>query len=678
MVPEPGNRCVFYCRYSSEGQKESSIERQIDACQAYATRNGLIPVNDRYIFADRGRSGYYLTERDDLAKLRELARIDGKGFDKLICEDLDRLSRNIIHVLQIYEELKSRGIEIHVTGGGIGRVDDVHAVFYGLIGMEQRTRMLRLMSQGSWRAALRGQNVGSVPYGYRRGSEAGILLLHDDQAPVVQRIFHLFDVGLKAGQIARLLNAEGVPSASKAGWTRNSIIGSAKWGNGILRNPKYVGVGIYGRTERVRNVDTPSTVVSMRSSSRWAYAVNTEWAIVDRDLWLRVLTRLKKLNDKSSERKPWEKSSSKATLIFHGSYYCTCGARLRGAFKDRSTGRDMYCSNAAEKGECNRRRQTSANFIECEILREIRDTILTSADLPAYIEEYKSELRRLEDAVSLEVESRRRRIEKIDDWLVKSIDVAINKGGSNEHLERARELKNAERAEHRLALAGLPDLAKMPKMELDTIPSIRDGIDALIRRIPTVAETEADLVLVQTLRRLVPKVVIDREDGMKGYALEITFRPSSLVTPENIQIEGLPDTITVRRPCDAPTSLPANLAERQAVLYVEAASGRHAMSDSDWGIVEPVFQHCRSIDARLTLNAANFYLISEIGLSSLPPPYDGPSVYHGIRRMVWQGDWRRAYSLLAAAGSATVEGLDTTRFIKLESRGRSDRPRRDR
>ena len=228
-----GNRCVYYARYSTEDQKESSIERQIEGCESYALSYGMTPLQGGHQFIDRGKSGFYLEGRDDLAALRLLATHGGKGFDKLVCEHLDRLSRNVVHVLQIYHELKALGIEIHVTSGGVGRVDDVHAVLYGFIGMEQRERMLRLMSQGAWRAALRGRHLGGIPYGYRRGQEVGDLVVEENEAAVVKRIYHLFDSGVSATQIARLLNGENLPPPSGSGqWTRSVILGGPSHGKG--------------------------------------------------------------------------------------------------------------------------------------------------------------------------------------------------------------------------------------------------------------------------------------------------------------------------------------------------------------------------------------------------------------------------------------------------------------
>ncbi|MDH2312336.1 recombinase family protein [Methylobacterium brachiatum] len=662
-----GNRCVYYARYSTEDQKESSIERQIEGCESYALSYGMTPLQGGHQFIDRGKSGFYLEGRDDLAALRLLATHGGKGFDKLVCEHLDRLSRNVVHVLQIYHELKALGIEIHVTSGGVGRVDDVHAVLYGFIGMEQRERMLRLMSQGAWRAALRGRHLGGIPYGYRRGQEVGDLVVEENEAAVVKRIYHLFDSGVSATQIARLLNGENLPPPSGSGqWTRSVILGGPSHGKGILRNPKYVGVYIYGKSRRVRRPGSSSKMVQMRPSTSWVYGAKPAWSFVDRNLWLRVLCRLKQMHDDKGLQKPREKLSGKATLLFHGRYRCVCGATMHGRFRGASTTRSLSCYSQAEGGTCERSRSFSSTFVECEILRVIRDTVLTSAHLPAYIREYTAQLGRIEEEVAREKRERLNRIAELDRWLEKSIDSAINKGGADEDLERARIRKRAERSDERLALAALPDIASMPPVDPEAFVSLRDEMDGLIRRMPIAATSEADLLLVQTLRGLVEKVVIDQIDEERGYALEITFTPSALVARNHrLPLAGL-DPVTIRRVCPPSRTTIANLAEIDALLRAKADRREYALSDQDWEIVREQAQAWPFDDVRWAMDATLFYLRSGRGLRSLPPPFSGPKVRQRVRSFVQRGFWRLAYEALVEAASPTVHTLDTSRLATME------------
>jgi hypothetical protein len=533
--------------------------------------------------------------------------------------------------------------------------------------MEQRERMLRLMSQGAWRAALRGRHLGGIPYGYRRGEEVGDLVIDEDEAAIVNRIYHLFDSGVSATRIARLLNDENVPSPSGSGeWMRNAILGAPYCGSGILRNPKYVGVYIYGKRKNLRRPGSSSKTVELRPSSSWVYGVKPDWEIVDRNLWLRVLCRLKQMYDDKGVKKPREKLSGRATLVFHGKYRCVCGASILGSFRGSSTTRSLRCVNEGEGGSCDRSRSFSSTYIECEILREIRDTVLTSADLPAYVREYAAQLGRIEQEVARETRERLHRIAELDDWLEKSFDRAIARGGADEDLERARTRKRAERSDHRLALAALPDIASMPRVDPEAFVSLRDEVNGLIRRMPIAATSEADILLVQTLRRLVERVVIDQPKGESGYTLEISFVPSALIAPNGqFPPVGL-EPVKIRRICPPTTTRVANLPEIDALLQAKAERKEYALSDDDWEIVRGAVRFWPFDDARWVLDATLFYLRSGRGLRSLPPPFSKRIVKTRVRSFVMRGYWRLAHDALVNVESPAVRALDTSRLAGME------------
>jgi len=670
---KPGNTCVFYSRYSSEDQKESSIERQETGCEAYARLNGLVPLEDGYKYADRERSGYYLEGRDALAELRELARKGGRGFDKLILEHLDRLSRNIVHVLMIYEELKALGIEIHVTSCGIGRVDDVHVVFYGLIGMEQRTRMLRLTSQGAWQAALAGRNIGCAPYGYRYGDTTGELVVFEEEAIVVERIFRLFVAGVAPVDIARLLNDEGKLSPGGSFWTRNAIAGTPAWGSGILRNPKYIGVLVWGRSERIKLADRPSRKSRIRSSTLWVYGEKPEWKIVDPAVWMRALCRLKEAGRNGTRSVPREKSSGRATLLFHGSYRCICGSTVASTFRSSSSARTMKCVAAETGGLCERSRSMSSNYVEGEILRALRDNLLSSVDLPGYIDEYRGEVQQFKRDMSERADDLRRRIVEIDLWFAASLDKSLTRGVPREDVELARAAKEKQRADHRLALAALPAVSELASFDPRLVSSLKDEVDALIRRLPIVAGSETELSLVQTLRRLVGKVVIDLTPGEGSYSLEITFAPAMLVAPAGTSAPNGLESVTVRRVCESPKLRRLAAEEREADLRMKVARMEFALTDEDWRIVAPILEGSLLIDERLAMNAVLLYLRSAGGFEALPPPYGGSAMRYQAWRLVSRGYLRRAYLALLEAGSSTVRDLDISRLTGMENHRRVTR-----
>src|SRR5690349_5905392 len=82
--------CAVYARYSSDKQKESSIDQQVSNCQKFAAREGWTITRcytDEAVSGTKGadaRPGY----KAMLADLR------AKAFDVLLVDDMSRLSRD--------------------------------------------------------------------------------------------------------------------------------------------------------------------------------------------------------------------------------------------------------------------------------------------------------------------------------------------------------------------------------------------------------------------------------------------------------------------------------------------------------------------------------------------------------------------------------------------------------
>ncbi len=88
----------IYARYSSENQRQESIEDQVRVCKEFAQIQGY-RLEDKHIFWDEARSGS-LRSRPGLDHLLEACR--DKAFQAILIDDLSRLSRNNHHLLTLY------------------------------------------------------------------------------------------------------------------------------------------------------------------------------------------------------------------------------------------------------------------------------------------------------------------------------------------------------------------------------------------------------------------------------------------------------------------------------------------------------------------------------------------------------------------------------------------------
>ena len=79
---------VIYARYSSEGQREESIDGQIRECMEYCKQNGMTVVKE---YIDRALSA----KTDNRPDFQRMIKDSAKGlFDVVVVWKLDRFARN--------------------------------------------------------------------------------------------------------------------------------------------------------------------------------------------------------------------------------------------------------------------------------------------------------------------------------------------------------------------------------------------------------------------------------------------------------------------------------------------------------------------------------------------------------------------------------------------------------
>ena len=155
-----------------------------------------------------------------------------------------------------------------------------------------------------------------APYGYVKAHEdKNRLIIDDEAADIVRKIFTLTADGVKPVEIAAMFNREGVPTPMlykrAAGCSRDrwpSIHEENFWTTGVickvLRDERYIGKCVYGKRERdmVGNVHTIK-----KSKSDWIVVDETHEGIVSKELFQKAASRMKEYKEfipSASERNP--------------------------------------------------------------------------------------------------------------------------------------------------------------------------------------------------------------------------------------------------------------------------------------------------------------------------------------------------------------------------------------
>ncbi len=279
-------RAAIYARFSTDLQKERSIDDQVALCNAYATREGLNVVET---FDDRARSGASIINRDGLLDLMEAARAG--RFDVVIVEALDRLSRDMEDLAGIHKRLTFLGIEIRAVQEGVANT--VLVGLRGLVGQLYREDNVAKIRRGMAGVIRDGRNAGGRAYGYAPvPGKPGALAIVEAEAEIVRRVFEEFVAGATARAIAHGLNADGILPPRGRRWNASSFNGSAARGAGILRNPLYVGRIVWNKSRMIKDPDSGRHVSRANDRDAQQSAARPELAIVSAELWAAAQQRL--------------------------------------------------------------------------------------------------------------------------------------------------------------------------------------------------------------------------------------------------------------------------------------------------------------------------------------------------------------------------------------------------
>jgi DNA invertase Pin-like site-specific DNA recombinase len=152
-------RAVIYARYSSDNQREASIEDQVEICRRYIDRQGWTLIKT---YEDRALSG---ASDQRPAYQQMLADAEAGRFEVVVTEALDRLGRRLSDVARLYDHLEFRGIMLHAVN--IGQVSTMHVGLLGTMAQLYLSDLKEKTRRGQLGRALAGKITGGKAYGYR-------------------------------------------------------------------------------------------------------------------------------------------------------------------------------------------------------------------------------------------------------------------------------------------------------------------------------------------------------------------------------------------------------------------------------------------------------------------------------------------------------------------------------
>lgn len=423
-------KAAFYGRFSTEMQRDESIDAQLRAVKEYAIKNDIVIVNE---YADKAQSGRY----DNRAQFQQMI-LDAqcKNFNLVLVHKLDRFARKRCDSIFYRTELKKYNVTlISVTEP----LDDspesiiLESVLEGIAEYYSQN-LSREVMKGLRENALKGIHCGGIPpLGYDVDPVTKKLVINEYEAYAVKLIFQRSIEGVGYNKIVQELNAKGFKTKIGNSFSTNSI-------HDILCNEKYIGTYIYNRCEK-RDDNGKRNRHNYKTDSEIIRVEGIVPQIIDKDIFYRIQTFLKDRKKKVSNR-------AIEQYLLTGKIVCgICGGSFVGTRKFSKDKKYIYY-------ECNIRQRHAGRSchnkcvkrddIEEVVINKIKEIITDEENIKSVTAYYNNYYSKQKANNKIEISNLNKRIRDIEGELKKISDI-ITIVNSETLINKLLELENQKK-----------------------------------------------------------------------------------------------------------------------------------------------------------------------------------------------------------------------------------------
>ena len=290
-----GYHAALYIRLSKEDESEGpsqSVQNQESLLREFVQQHRL-SVYDTYV--DDGWSGTNF-DRPDFQRM--IGDIEARKVNMVITKDLSRLGRDYImtgHYMERYfPEHRVRYISLldGIDTGVDSTANDItpfRAIMNDMYAKDI-SKKIKSVKRDKQR---KGQFIGGKPaYGYKmHPTEKNKIVIDEEVAPIVQRIFAMALSGMSCRNIATRLNQEGIPTpatyanlpVARPGpytglWSSERI-------SEMLQNETYIGNMVQGRSVKI---SYKSKKCLRQAPANWVVVEGTHEPLVDGETFRKV------------------------------------------------------------------------------------------------------------------------------------------------------------------------------------------------------------------------------------------------------------------------------------------------------------------------------------------------------------------------------------------------------
>lgn len=271
-------RVAAYCRVSTDQEDQlHSFDAQVD----YYTR--YIGEHENYamagIYADEGISGTNTKKREQFKRM--IADCEAGKVDLVITKSISRFARNTQDCLMYSRKLKNLGIGIIFEKENINTLDSTGELLFTILSSLAQDESRNISENCKWGIRTKFKNgemhLNTFKFlGYDK-DEDGKLVINDEEAKTIRRIYSEFLGGRNPQEIAKGLEDDAVPGCQgQTKWYTSTVIG-------ILKNEKHMGDALLQKTYTVDFLTKKQ--VKNNGEVTQVYVEGSHKGIIDRETW---------------------------------------------------------------------------------------------------------------------------------------------------------------------------------------------------------------------------------------------------------------------------------------------------------------------------------------------------------------------------------------------------------
>lgn len=492
-------KAALYARFSSDNQRNESIDAQIRAIKAFAKVQGIVLVEE---YVDRAKSA----TTDDRPEFQRMVKDSSKrNFQLVLVHKLDRFARNrndsmvyrmklrknrvsLLSILEPLDEDRPESIILESVLEGM-------AEFYS-------KNLSREVRKGLTENALKCRHTGgSPPLGYSVDKETRRLVINEPEAAAVRMIYQMVLDGFGYDAVLTKLKQAGYKTKAHRDFGKNSLYE-------ILHNPKYKGWYVYNRTAS-RDPYTKKRNSHLKNLPEDMIIVpGGVPAIVAEEEFDRVQQLLER-----RKHRCYASKRNKEKYLLAGKIFCgVCGCAYVGNRKNSSGNRKpnitYRCNNRGRRTTtaC-KNREVNRDYVESFVMNQIENAIFNKRMVGMVLDQFQMYIRKK----NMEKSETLHRLEKmIQDCEKKQGNLSDILAEGVDKLQQGILLSKLEKIEHdKLELQGRLEQEKAA-LDID-VPDKRELEECFIKARMMFREKSLD-EMQQLINLYVEKVIVYEDE----------------------------------------------------------------------------------------------------------------------------------------------------------------------